>query len=255
MNLVYELNPPRIVREGVFDVGRLRNDLQVMVDRAASIASHVDGIHLTDSVLGIPRVSSITAAGLVKPECRSARLSVSLRSRDRNIASMSQAVSDAILLGVDNALILMGDAQKNSSVGCALRPSDAVRMLRSAGYQAQIKLDLSFPAKIYDKNSPSISAKLEAQPHSIVTQSIASLSDLGEIVDLAKNHAIKVVACVMVPSEKNKRSASFVGVDWSSYEKDPVDFVKEAAKIADRVLLTSPNSFSSGMDLLKQLGR
>ena len=95
--------------------------------------------------------------------------------------------------------------------------------------------------------------KLEARPHSLVTQSISSVSDLGEIVDLAKPHGIKVVAVVMVPVEKNRQSAAVIGLDWSEYERNPADFVRQAARIADTVLLTSPNSFGSGLELLKEL--
>ncbi|HEV8405124.1 MAG TPA: hypothetical protein VGQ13_04365, partial [Nitrososphaera sp.] len=116
-----------------------------------------------------------------------------------------------------------------------------------------IKLDLSFPAKVQDRSAKSVRNKLEARPHSLVTQSISSLSDLGEIVDLAKPYGIRVAAVVMVPVEKNRQSASVIGLDWSEYEKNPTDFVRGAARTADSVLLTSPNSFSSGLELLKQL--
>ena len=255
MKLVYELNPPKIVREDTFSLERLREDLQVMVDRAERVANHVDGIHLTDSVLGIPRVSSTTAAGFVKQESGSTKLSVSLRSRDRNFAALCQAVSDAILAGVDSALIILGDEPANAAGDSGLKPSAALRMLKSEGYDSRIKLDLSFPAKLGDMNSPSVQRKVAARPHSLVTQSISSLSELGEIVDFAKGHNIKVAACIMVPAEGNRQSASILGLDWSEYEKNPLDFVRDAAKIADRILLTSPNSFSSGMDLLRQLGR
>jgi hypothetical protein len=57
----------------------------------------------------------------------------------------------------------------------------------------------------------------------------------------------------MVPSEKNRQSASIIGLDWSGYEKGAVEFVHNAARIADRVLLTSPNGFKAGLDLLRQL--
>jgi hypothetical protein len=57
----------------------------------------------------------------------------------------------------------------------------------------------------------------------------------------------------MVPSEKNRQSAALIGLDWSGYEKNPADFVKQAARMADRILLTSPNSFRSGLELLQQL--
>ena len=255
MNLVYELNPPKIVRGDKFDLPRLKQDLTIMVERAAQLADHVDGIHLTDSVLGIPRVSSVTAARLIRDSGVRAKLSVSLRSRDRNTSSMCQEVSDAIMLGVDSALILMGDEPADSKRDSGLRPTDALKILRGEGYHTEIKLNLSFPAKVSDRCSPSILAKFGARPHSIVTQSISSLSDLGEIVDLAKSHGVRVIACIMVPSEKNSQSASIVGIDWSKYERDPADFIKQAAKMSDGVLLTSPNSFSSGIELLQQLGR
>jgi hypothetical protein len=126
-------------------------------------------------------------------------------------------------------------------------------MLKKEGYDLNIKLDLSFPAKVGDKLSQSIRNKLNVTPHSFVSQSISSLSDLGEIVDLAKPYGIKVTAVVMVPSEKNYQSASLIGLDWSEYESDPVDFIRQAAKMADAVLLTSPNSFASGLQLLRHL--
>ncbi|MGI0038966.1 MAG: 5,10-methenyltetrahydrofolate synthetase, partial [Nitrososphaera sp.] len=73
------------------------------------------------------------------------------------------------------------------------------------------------------------------------------------IVDLARPHGIKVVACVMVPADKNFQSAKMIGLDWSGYEKEPVDFVKKAGRMAGSVLLTSPNSFSAGLELLKKV--
>jgi hypothetical protein len=128
-------------------------------------------------------------------------------------------------------------------------------MLRKEGYDLNIKLDLSFPAKVKDKSAQSIRNKLDVIPHSLVTQSISSLSDLGEITDIAKPQGINITAVVMVPSEKNRQSASLIGLDWSEYESNPVDFIRQAAKMADRVLLTSPNSFASGLQLLRQLKR
>jgi hypothetical protein len=150
---------------------------------------------------------------------------------------------------------LMGDEPADRLGDSGLRPSAAVRMLRKEGYDLNIKLDLSFPAKVKDKSAQSIRNKLDVIPHSLVTQSISSLSDLGEITDIAKPQGINITAVVMVPSEKNLQSASLIGLDWSEYESNPVDFIRQAAKMADRVLLTSPNSFASGLQLLRQLKR
>ncbi len=253
MKISYELNPPKIVKGERFDFAQLNADMEAMADRASQLSGLVSGIHLTDSVLGIPRVSSVTAAGYIKSHVDTGKLSCSIRVRDRNFTSLCQAVSDAIMIGVDSLLVLMGDDPADGPSDSGLRPSAAVRMLSKEGYSSNIKLDLSFPAKVKDKSAPSVLSKLEARPHSFVTQSISSLSDLGEIVDLAKPHGIKVAAVVMVPVEKNRHSASIIGLDWSEYEKNPADFVRHAARMADRVLLTSPNSFGSGLELLRQL--
>jgi hypothetical protein len=56
-----------------------------------------------------------------------------------------------------------------------------------------------------------------------------------------------------VPGDKNKFSAETIGLDWKEYENNPVDFVRQAGKIADEVTLTSPGSFSVGLEFLKQL--
>jgi 5,10-methylenetetrahydrofolate reductase len=257
MKISYELNPPKIVKGERFDLAQLEQDMQVMVGRASQLAGLVSGIHLTDSVLGIPRVSSITAASyIIRNAIRAdaVKMSCSIRVRDRNFTSLCQAVSDAILAGVDSLLVLMGDEPADKPPGdSGLRPSTAVRMLKKEGYDSRIKLDLSFPARVKDRSALSIQSKLDAKPHSLVTQSISSLSDLGSIVDLAKSHGIKVAAVIMVPSEKNRQSAALIGLDWSGYEKNPADFVKQAARMADRILLTSPNSFRSGLELLQQL--
>ncbi len=256
MKIAYELNPPKIVKGERFDLAQLSKDMQVMSGRAAQLSGLISGIHLTDSVLGMPRVSSITAASYIRKNASlgdSVSMSCSIRVRDRNFTSLCQAVSDAVMAGVDSLLVLMGDEPADGPGDTGLRPSAAVRMLKKEGYDSKIKLDMSFPAKIGNRASASVQNKLGARPHSLVTQSISSLTDLGEIVDLAKPYGIKVTAVVMVPSEKNRQSASIIGLDWSGYEKNPADFVKQAARIADRVLLTSPNSFGSGVELLKQL--
>jgi 5,10-methylenetetrahydrofolate reductase len=254
MKLVYELNPPKIVTGERFDLVQLNGNIQMMVDRALQLCGLISGIHLTDSVLGIPRMSSVTAARYIKGRIdTAARLSCSIRVRDRNFTSLCQVVSEAILIGAESVLILMGDEPAERLGDSSLRPSTAVKMLKKEGYGLNIKFDLSFPAKVKDKSAQSIRNKLEVTPHSLVTQSISSLSDLGEIIDLAKPYGIKVTAVVMVPSEKNRHSASLIGLDWSEYESNPVDFVMQAAKMADSALLTSPNSFRSGLELLRQL--
>jgi 5,10-methylenetetrahydrofolate reductase len=208
-------------------------------------------------------------------------LSCSVRTRDRNFTSFCQFVTDAILVGVESLLILRGDEpataiapagvgagigtgvkggrkrrEEEDGVGqksSGLKPTSILSILNDKKYNKSIHLNLSVPSKIFYHNRSLFEKKIEAKPYSLVTQLISSLSDLGEIVDIAKSFKIKVVACVMVPSDKNRRSADIIGLDWKEYEKNPVDFIKAASTLADEVLISSPNNFRMGIDLLKSL--
>jgi hypothetical protein len=44
-----------------------------------------------------------------------------------------------------------------------------------------------------------------------------------------------------------------LNLDWSNYNKNLVDFVKEVNKIAGNVLISSPNDFSMALDLLQKI--
>jgi 5,10-methylenetetrahydrofolate reductase len=292
MKISYELNPPKIVIDDHhFDVMRLNQELQILLNRSSELVNLVNGIHLTDSVLGIPRVSSITAASYIRKNTgrvgrgsnnnNRLKLSCSVRTRDRNFTSFCQFVTDAILVGVESLLILRGDepatAIAPAGVGAGIgtgvkggrkrreeedgvgqkssgpKPTSILSILNDKKYNKSIHLNLSVPSKIFYHNRSLFEKKIEAKPYSLVTQLISSLSDLGEIVDIAKSFKIKVVACVMVPSDKNRRSADIIGLDWKEYEKNPVDFIKAASTLADEVLISSPNSFRMGIDLLKSL--
>jgi 5,10-methylenetetrahydrofolate reductase len=294
MKISYELNPPKIVIDDHhFDVMRLNQELQILLNRSSELVNLVNGIHLTDSVLGIPRVSSITAASYIRKNTgrvgrgsnnnNRLKLSCSVRTRDRNFTSFCQFVTDAILVGVESLLILRGDEpataiapagvgagigtgvkggrkrrEEEDGVGqksSGLKPTSILSILNDKKYNKSIHLNLSVPSKIFYHNRSLFEKKIEAKPYSLVTQLISSLSDLGEIVDIAKSFKIKVVACVMIPSDKNRRSADIIGLDWKEYEKNPVDFIKAASTLADEVLISSPNSFRMGIDLLKSLGQ
>jgi hypothetical protein len=145
----------------------------------------------------------------------------------------------------------MGDEPSDGPKDSGLKPSDALNMLKLERYNESINLDLTVPSAIIHPSS--IQKKINAQPRAFVTQSISSLSNLDNIARIAKSNNIKVVACIMIPAEKNKFSADTIGLNWEEYAKNPVDFVLQAAKIADEVTLTSPGSFKVGLEFLKQL--
>jgi 5,10-methylenetetrahydrofolate reductase len=249
MKITFELNPPKIVKDHHFNLVLLNQEIQKFTKRASELVDLVDGIHLTDSVLGIPRISSVTSASLIRKTGNHLNLSCSVRSRDRNYTSICQFVSDAILTGVKGVLVLMGDDPMKGSRDLGLKPSSVLKMLYYEKYNSVIDFYLTIPAKI--KGPSCIQKKIDAKPSALVTQSIASLAELGEIVDVVRSYKIPVVACIMVPSKNNQTSAEMIGLDWKEYQNNAVDFVRDAGDLVGEVLLTSPNSFQSGLELLE----
>ena len=252
MIINYELNPPKILPKEYFTYSNLLDDIDNVKKKVNTLHEYSNCIHFTDSVLGIPRLSSITMASIIKKYNDRIKISCSVRTRDRNLTSMYQAISDSILYNIESLLILLGDQPINDLGNYdLLKPSRVVNLLNSQEFRKSIKLNLSIPNKI--RNINTIQKKIDAKPYAFVTQSIESLKDLENITDLIRPFNIKVIACIMLPSQKNKRSAELIGLNWQEYEKEPIEFIINCGKIADEVLLTSPNHFALATEILKEL--
>ena len=76
MTVRYEINPPKISDDGQ----EARN---VLSERIETISSVCNGIHLTDSVLGIPRISPFEIAKQIRESNKKIKLTCSLRVRDK----------------------------------------------------------------------------------------------------------------------------------------------------------------------------
>lgn len=251
MIINYELNPPKILPNDYFSYSNLLSDIEIVKNKVMILDKYINCLHFTDSVLGVPRLSSITMASIIKKNNAKMKISCSVRTRDRNLTSMYQTISDSILLNLESLLIILGDQPKNDLSQELLKPSKVVNQFNAQEFNKSIKLNLSIPNKI--QNIHTIKEKIYAKPNAFVTQSIESLEDLENIIAQIKPFGIKVIACIMVPSEKNKRSAELIGLNWKEYEKEPIEFIKNSGKIADEVLITSPNHFALATEILKEL--
>ena len=79
---MYEINPPRIPDD--------QNILNTLFERIESISSVCDGIHLTDSVLGIPRISPLNIAKKIRETNQKIKLTCSLRVRDKELNAIKK---------------------------------------------------------------------------------------------------------------------------------------------------------------------
>ena len=249
MTLRYEINPPKVIQDKSLSHEPQRS-LDDIKQRIINISKNCNGIHITDSVLGIPRVSPLTLAALIRDFSKKIEITISLRVRDRNLAALTQSVCDAVLLGLNGVLILKGDASADGPKDSGLVPSQVVKHLNESGFNKNIDLFLSLPS---NPDFNKIGKKLDAEPAGFITQVIHSEKQVTRIVDELKPQGFKVIPCVLLPSEKNANSAKFLKLDWSGYQDNVVDFIKNIHRIAGDVLISSPNDYVKAQNLFKSL--
>jgi len=240
MTVRYEINPPKISDDGQ-DV---RN---VLFERIESISSVCNAIHLTDSVLGIPRVSPFEIARQIRESNKNIKLTCSLRVRDRNLNDIEKIVQQSVGM-VDGILVLMGDRSDTISNKAELFPSQVVKALNDNGLDKKIELFLSIPS---NPNFTKIQKKIDAKPIGFFTQVIHSKNQIEKISD--KLNDFKIIPCLLLPSENNLKSAEFLKIDWSDYKEDILGFINEIHSITDDVLITSPNDFKRAYETISKL--
>ena len=250
MTLRYEINPPKIIPGSNLSHGDIIKLLNKVKHRVSEISTSCDGIHFTDSVLGIPRISPVTTGKLIRKLNQKIEITVSLRVRDKNLTELAKLMEDADSGGLDGVLILKGDASPDEQKDSGLIPSQVVKYFKGLGYDKKLDLFLSLPSKP-DFNK--IQKKIEAEPTGFITQVIHSIDEVIRIVDKLKPCGFKIIPCILLPSEKNKKSAKLLQLDWSEYKNSVEDFIREVHNIAGDVLITSPNDFNSAKEILGKL--
>lgn len=250
MVIRYEINPPKINQKPTLSNEEIQKLLDKVQNRVSEIENKCDGIHFTDSVLGIPRVSPVTTGALIRKSNKEIEITTSLRVRDKNLDTLTKLMEDVTANKLNGVLILKGDASPTEQKDSGLIPSKVVRHFNDLGFDKKMDIYLSLP------NNPDfnkIQKKIEAEPSGFITQVIHSISEVARISDKLKPQGFKIIPCVLLPSEKNEKSAQFLNLDWSDYKESTLDFVNKIKKITGDVLLTSPNDFNYAKEILEKL--
>ena len=241
MTIIYEINPPKISAD--------QNTLNTLFDRIESISSVCDAIHLTDSVLGIPRVSPLSIAKKIRETNQKIKLTCSLRVRDKELNTIEEIVKDSVGI-VDGILILMGDKSNTSQDKTNLIPSQIVTSLNDKGFGEKLELFLSIPST---PNFTKIQKKINAKPKGFFTQVINSKALVQRITDYLNPKGFRIIPCLLFPSEKNLKSAEFLNIDWSGYKDNFMLFVNEIHNLTHDILITSPNDFKGARASLSKI--
>ena len=242
MTIRYEINPPKISDDGQ-DV---RN---VLFERIKTISSVCNGIHLTDSVLGIPRVSPFEIAEKMREANKDIKITCSLRVRDKELNEIEKIVQQSIGI-VDGILVLMGDKSDTTPNKEGPIPSQVIKTLNENGLGKKTELFLSIPS---NPNFTKIQKKIDAKPTGFFTQVIHSKDQIEKISNHLGSNGFKIIPCMLLPSHKNLKSAEFLKIDWSDYQENIVGFINEIHGITGDILITSPNDFKRAYETISKL--
>ena len=242
MTVRYEINPPKVSDDG-------QDARNILFERINMIGSVCNGIHLTDSVLGIPRVSPFEIAKKIRESNKDMKITCSLRVRDRNLNELKKIVEESIGI-VDGILVLMGDKSDKSSNKEELIPSQVVKALNEDGFGKKTELFLSIPS---NPNFAKIQKKIDANPAGFFTQVIHSKEQIEKISNQLNSNDFKIIPCLLLPSHKNLKSAEFLKIDWSDYKENIVGFINEIHGITNDILITSPNDFKRAYETISKL--
>ena len=250
MTVIYEINPPKIPDGEDESCDKVKTLLEKLEKRVSDISSLCDGIHITDSVLGTRRVSALTAGKILKNNHHHLKITISMRVRDRDMIAVKETVKKSIEMGLDGILVLKGDPSKDDPYDSGLIPSQVVMELNGSELAGKTDFFLSLSS---NPNFDKIQKKIVAHPAGFMTQVIHSEQQVRRISEKLKPQRFRIIPCILLPSEKNEGSAKFLNLDWSEYQKNPANFIKDIHKIAGDVLITSPSDFTFAKETLKQL--
>ena len=250
MTIRYEINPPKINQEKDLSDEETIGLLENVKLRVSEIESKCDGIHFTDSVLGIPRVSPVITGAQIRKTNERIQITTSLRVRDKSLDTLTKLMEDITSNKLNGVLILKGDASPNEQKDSGLIPSQTVKHFKEIGFDKKIDIFLSLPN---NPNFNKIQKKIEAEPTGFITQVIHSIDEVSRISDELKPSGFKIIPCILLPSDKNRKSAEFLKLDWSNYQDSTLDFIKKIQEITGDVLITSPNDFNYAKEVLGKL--
>ena len=253
--IIYELDPPHLFGEGPLSKADIGKRLVVLRSRVDLLERNVDGILITDSVLGFPRVPAIYVADHLvsnkSKEGKNTSIMCTIRTCDHSVNAIIQMVFQAMISGIDGILFVKGDPPRFGGSLNPEAPSKVVSKLRETGFKSDhIKFYLATPTVL---NKKDIDRKIAAGADGLVTQIIRIPDEMKEISSYVAERVPEVIGTVLVPTEANAPSAKMFDFDVSLHSNDPANFVSSVMEHCTGVLVTSPRSFDDGLAVVRRL--
>ena len=239
MTLLYEANPPKVD-------GAKADATERFMERLCSISDICGGIHVTENVLGMRRISPILVGQRLRRAVPDVPMSLTMRVQDKDSAGIDAFARAAADAGFTGMLVVAGDPAPGAPASGQV-PSRVVRRLIRAGMLPSMDMYLSIPT---EPDYSAMGPKLAACPKGFITQVVQHPEQVERIV--ARLPGYDILPIVLYPSPKNRKAADFLGLDMGVYSSGFDAFVDKIHDVAGRVLTTSPGDFDGLREFLSK---
>lgn len=231
MTLLYEANPPKL------DIS-LPDTIGPFMKRLRDISDICGGIHITEDVLGIQRLSPLIVGMRLRRMVSDIDMTLTMRVRNKSPATVDKFVRSAIEAKFSGMLVVAGDPAPGIPPSGQI-PSRVVRQLIQNRVASRLDLYLSIPA---EPDYSAMGAKIDAHPKGFITQVIQNPPQVERMVARLPDYTILPI--VLYPSPKNQKAATFLKLNMGAYSDDFGGFVDRIHDTAGNVLVTSPGDYA-----------
>lgn len=239
MVLLYEANPPKLDGGGAGAMGWF-------VERLRDVSDVCGGVHITENVLGMRRISPILVGRRLQDAVPGVTMTLTMRVRDKNFADTDAFVAGAVKAGFSGMLVVAGDPAPNTLPSGQV-PSGVVRRLLRDQLAPGLDLYLSIPA---EPDYAALAPKLDAGPKGFITQVIQSPGQVESMV--ASLPKYDILPIVLYPSPKNQKAATFLDIDMGAYSNGFERFMRRIHDATGNVLVTSPGDYAGLYEFLSK---
>lgn len=219
-----------------------------------SIKGLVDGVHIPDSPLGVPRTHPLALSVLamkhgISPTCH-------LRLMDINKVAFISLIRGALVLSIKRLLFVRGDPPKirDTTVVTDLTTEDAIKFVKK-----ELKLkELIVGATLNVKFSMNkILKRLESGADFYLAMHCYSPEDISdELLKELKVRNAKLYSYFIVETKKNRGIIrSFLKDLPINYSKNMMERFESFDGLVDGLVVTSPGDFEGSLNVLRSYAR
>ena len=246
--VTYEVVPPRKV------------NISKILAKINRIAGFLNAINITDTPLGIPRVSSIPLAVYLQEKFKNLIVIPHLKIINCNVVGLKSLILGLRATGVKYVLLIKGDRPSEGTTVSDMSLENAVKYAKVIGLRVIVGIGKNTRERLEQA--------LSMNPDIIATQPFLSEEEISNFFNITKelrskyNTKVKVIGSLIVFSPKNFQVIKAISGNLDQKYTFSSDYLKlrttkglilKILDLLDGVYISSPFDFDSVVEVLSDI--